>query len=54
MEYMRSEILKLIITAVILESIIYIYGTYDGLCRQNIDMLFINLDLYGVIVVFIF
>lgn len=26
---MSSEMLKLIITAVILESVIYIYGTYD-------------------------
>lgn len=51
---MRSEILKLIITAVILESIIYIYGTYDPLCSENIHMLFINPVIYGVIPVIIY
>ena len=54
MEYMRSEILKLIITAVILESIIYIYGTYDPLGSENIHMLFINPVIYGVIPVIIY
>ena len=54
MEYMRSEILKLIITAVILEPIIYIYGTYDPLCSENIHMLFINPVIYGVIPVIIY
>ncbi len=51
---MRSEILKLIITAVILESIIYIYGTYDPLGSENIHMLFINPVIYGAIPVIIY
>lgn len=51
---MRSEILKLIITAVILETVIYIYGIYDPLGSENIYMLFINPVIYGIIPVIIY
>lgn len=37
-----SDILKLTITAMILEAIIYIYNTYNPLCSENIHILLIN------------
>lgn len=39
---MKSDILKLIAAAVILEAVIYIYGTNDPLGSDNIHMLFFN------------
>lgn len=51
---MRNDILKLTITAMILEAIIYIYNTYDPLGSENIYMLLINPIIYGVMPAIIF
>lgn len=51
---MKSDILKLIAASVILEVVIYIYGTNDPLGSDNIHMLFFNPIIYGFIPVIIF
>lgn len=51
---MKSDILKLIAAAVILEAVIYIYGTNNPLGSDNIHMLFFNPIIYGFIPVIIF